>query len=117
MTISGNVETETDSVAVKCFEMVKNMYSKEYSEIWNLFYAVHVSEMCDLNTGKRINITPEPYFMIDLPIPQNNKSPSLIDCFDHYRLGTKKKEAMFLDISLRVSFWAGFVASSSSLIL
>ena len=43
MTISGAVENETDTVAVKCFEMVKNMYSKEYSEVWNLFYAVHVS--------------------------------------------------------------------------
>jgi len=115
MTISGNVESETDSVAVKCFEMVKNMYSKEYSEIWNLFYAVHVSEMCDLNTGKRINITPEPYFMIDLPIPQNNKSPSLIDCFDHYVEGetlegenawyneeTKTK----VDIKKKIQFWS-----------
>ena len=43
MSISGAVENETDTIAVKCFEMVKNMYSKEYSEIWNLFYAVHVS--------------------------------------------------------------------------
>jgi ubiquitin C-terminal hydrolase len=60
------------------------MYSKEYSEIWNLFYAVHVSEISNLETGKRIKITPEPYFMIDLPIPQNNKMPTLLDCFDLY---------------------------------
>ena len=84
MTISGQTENETDIIAVKCFEMIKNMYSKEYSEIWNLFYAVHVSEISNLETGERIKITPEPYFMIDLPIPQNNKSPSLIDCFDLY---------------------------------
>ena len=76
MTISGAVENETDTVAVKCFEMVKNMYSKEYSEVWNLFYAVHVSEISKLETGERIKITPEPYFMIDLPIPDNNKNPS-----------------------------------------
>lgn len=84
MTISGAVENETDTIAVKCFEMVKNMYSKEYSEIWNLFYAVHVSEISKLETGERIKITPEPYFMIDLPIPENNKNPTLIDCFEHY---------------------------------
>jgi len=84
MTISGKPENETDIVAIKCFEMIKNMYSKEYSEIWNLFYAVHVSEITNLETGKQINLTPEPYFMIDLPIPANNKSPSLIDCFNLY---------------------------------
>jgi len=84
MTISGNPENETDTIALKCFEMIKNMYSKEYSEIWNLFYAVQVSFITELNTGKNLQITPEPYFMIDLPIPSNNKSPTLIDCLDFY---------------------------------
>ena len=84
MTISGQAENETDKIAIQCFEMIKNMYSKEYSEVWNLFYAVHVSEITNLETGKQIKITPEPYFMIDLSIPSNNKSPSLIDCFECY---------------------------------
>jgi ubiquitin C-terminal hydrolase len=84
MTISGVPENETDKVAIQCFEMIKKMYSKEYSEIWNLFYAVHVSEITDLGSGKQLKITPEPYFMIDLPIPTDNKSPSLIDCLEHY---------------------------------
>ena len=84
MTITGNPENETDKIAIQCFEMIKNMYSKEYSEIWNIFYAVHVSELTNLKTGEKIKITPEPYFMIDLPIPENNKSPSLIDCFNYY---------------------------------
>ena len=84
MTISGTAKNETDKIAIQCFEMIKNMYSKEYSEVWNLFYAVHVSEITNLDTGEQIKITPEPYFMIDLPIPNNNKSPSLMDCFNHY---------------------------------
>jgi ubiquitin carboxyl-terminal hydrolase 8 len=84
MTISGKPENVTDTIAIQCFEMIKNMYSKEYSEIWNLFYAVHISEIINLETGKQERITPEPYFMIDLPIPENNHSPSLIDCFNHY---------------------------------
>ena len=45
MTISGQVETETDAIAVQCFEMIKNMYSKEYSEIWNISYALLVSKI------------------------------------------------------------------------
>jgi ubiquitin C-terminal hydrolase len=84
MSINGDVTNETDKMAVQCFEMTKKMFAKEYSEIWNLFYAVHVSEITDLITGKQLQITPEPYFIINLPIPQNNKSPSLIDCFNCY---------------------------------
>lgn len=115
MTISGAVENETDTIAVKCFEMVKNMYSKEYSEIWNLFYAVHVSEINKLETGERIKITPEPYFMIDLPIPENNKNPTLIDCFEHYVEGEtlEGENAWFNDeikekinIKKRIQFWS-----------
>ena len=115
MTISGKAENETDKIAVQCFEMIKNMYSKEYSEIWNLFYAVHVSEITCLETGKHLKITPEPYFMIDLPIPENNKSPTLIDCFNLYVEGevlegdnawyndeTKEK----INIKKRIQFWS-----------
>lgn len=84
VTISGEPQTETDKLALKCFEMVKTTYSKDYSEIWNLFYAVNVSEITRVDNGKVISINPEPFFMVDLPIPSNNKSPSLIDCFNHY---------------------------------
>ena len=61
MTISGTSENETDEIAKSCFEMIKRMYSKEYSEIWNLFFAVHISEISSLETNKRLNITPEPF--------------------------------------------------------
>jgi ubiquitin C-terminal hydrolase len=115
MTISGKPENETDNVAIRCFEMIKNMYSKDYSEIWNLFYAVHVSEITNLETGQVISITPEPYFMIDLPIPINNKSPSLIDCLNLYVEGevmdgdnglfdetTKER----INIRKKIQFWS-----------
>jgi ubiquitin carboxyl-terminal hydrolase 8 len=115
MTISGIIENKTDTIAVKCFEMVKNMYSKEYSEVWNLFYAVHVSEISDLNTGEQLQLTPEPYFMIDLPIPANNKSPSLIDCLNYYVEGEilKDENAWYNDntnekvnIRKKIQFWS-----------
>jgi ubiquitin C-terminal hydrolase len=115
MTISGTPENETDVVAIKCFEMIKNMYSKEYSEIWNLFYGIHVSEITNLETGKQINITPEPYLMIDLPIPTNNKTPSLIDCFNLYVQGEildgdnglyDEKTREKINIRKRIQFWS-----------
>jgi len=67
--------------------MIKNMYSKEYSEIWNMFYGIHVSQIKDLSSEEILASTPEPFFMIDLSIPSELKSPTLIDCFNHYVKG------------------------------
>jgi ubiquitin carboxyl-terminal hydrolase 8 len=115
MSITGNCENKTDEIAVKCFEMIKNMYSKEYSEIWNMFYGVHISQIISLETNEILQQTPEPYFIINLPIPQNNKMPSLIDCFNLYVEGetlegdnawfnekTKQKE----NIIKKIQFWS-----------
>jgi len=112
MTVSGNPETDTDRIALKCFEMVKNTYSKDYSEIWNLFYAVNVSEITRTDNGKVLSINPEPFFMVDLPIPSDNNSPSLIDCFNHYVNGEIIED--YLDeevnekvhIRKKISFWS-----------
>jgi hypothetical protein len=115
MNISGIPENETDNLAIKCFEMIKNMYSKEYSEIWNMFYGIHVSEIVCLKTEEVLQQNPEPYFMIDLPIPQDNKNPSLIDCFELYVDGEvledenawycdSKKEK--INIRKKIMFWS-----------
>jgi len=112
ITISGNPETETDKLALKCFEMVKKTYSKDYSEIWNLFYAVNVSEIIRVDNGKVLSINPEPFFMVDLPIPPDNKSPSLIDCFNYYVEGeiienyTDEETKEKVNIRKKISFWS-----------
>ena len=112
MTISGNPENEKDELAIKCFEMVKTTYSKDYSEIWNLFYAVHVSEISRIDNGKVLSTRPEPFFMIDLPIPHDNKQPTLIDCFNHYVDGEiienykDENTNEFVNIRKRILFWS-----------
>ena len=112
MTISGSPENDKDELAIKCFEMIKTTYSKDYSEIWNLFYAVHVSEISRTDNGKVISTRPEPFFMIDLPIPPNNKEPTLIDCFNHYVDGEiienyKDEDTNeFVNIRKRILFWS-----------
>ncbi len=110
--ISGKPENETDILALKCFEMIKQCYSKDYSEIWNLFYAVHISEISRKDDGTVLSINPEPYFMINLPIPPDNKCPSLIDCFDHYVKGETienykcENSKDVIDINKRIIFWS-----------
>lgn len=115
MKIHGTVMNEKDKMAVCCFERIKQMYSKDYSEIWNLFYGIQVSQITSLETNEMISITPEPYFILNLPIPSDNKSPSLLDCLDLYVEGeimdgdncvlnekTGKKEA----VRKHLSFWS-----------
>jgi len=89
MSINGDIITTTDKLAVDCFDMIKKMYTKEYSEIWNMFYAIHVSQIIDLETNEVLSSLPEPYFMINLSLPLGNKSPTLMDCFNHYVNGEK----------------------------
>ena len=115
MIIQGTVENERDKTALICLERIKQMYSNDYSEIWNIFYGIHVSQISSIETENVISLTPEPYFMIDLPIPSNNKSPSLIDCLNLYVEGetmdgdnaifneaTGKKEAA----KKQLTFWS-----------
>ena len=110
MTISGVPDNQTDQLALKCFKMMENIYSKDYSEIWNLFYAVNVSQIIRVDNQKSLSINPEPYFTINLPIP-SNKSPSLIDCFDSYVEGDQvsgfldEETNEKVDIIKRIQFW------------
>ena len=84
MNIQGTPENDRDKIALLCFDKIKQMYSKDYSEIWNIFYGVQISQLVSVETDKMMSMTPEPFFIINLPIPQNNKSPTLLDCFDLY---------------------------------
>lgn len=117
MNIVGLPSNEKDVLAKECFEMIKKMYSKEYSEIWNLFYGIHVSQIkpvLETNTSY-LSRTPEPFFMVNLPIPAGNKSPSLYDCFNLYVEGeTLEGENAWLnektgqkeDVKKQIAFWS-----------
>jgi ubiquitin C-terminal hydrolase len=115
MKIVGQVENEKDKLASLCFEMIQKMYSKEYSEIWNLFYAVHASQIVSLKDGSSLSVTPEPFFILNLSIPPNNKSPSLEDCFEHYVDGElmegenawfNEKTGQKEDVRKQIKFWS-----------
>ena len=86
MKIKGKVLTDKDKVAKQCYNMMRNMYKKEYSEILDIFYGIHVSCVKDINDDT-LSCNPEPFLMLDLPLPQK-RNISLIDCFDEY---TKKE--------------------------
>jgi ubiquitin C-terminal hydrolase len=115
MRISGNAENKTDEMAVKCYEMLKSTYLREYSEIMELFYGVYVNEIVSLDGSKHHVMKPETYFMLDLPILDGNRLAShLYECFDMFSKeeivegenawlneATGQKE----DIKKKLSFW------------
>jgi len=115
--ITGKKEHALDEMAIECYRMLQTVYSKEYSEIMDLFYGIHVSEIWDITKTKRYSIKPESYFILDLPIPiqtPTHNTISLYDCFDIFTKpetltgenawwneSTNQKE----DITKNISFW------------
>jgi ubiquitin C-terminal hydrolase len=92
VTINGKTENETDVIAKKSYEMISNIYSKEYSEIFNIFYGIQITIIENINKDdiKKDDINksyiPEIYSILSLPIP-NIKNPTLIDCFNLFAEG------------------------------
>jgi ubiquitin C-terminal hydrolase len=115
MRIEGNVKDEKDKTAVKCFERIKQMYENDYSEIWQLFYGIQISKLEHAETCEKVSMIPEPMFIINLPIPANNKSPTLIDCFELYVEGelldgdnciTYEKTGEKIPVRKNITFWS-----------
>jgi len=110
MKIKGNVLTDKDKVAKKCFDMMKNMYKKEYSEILDIFYGIHVSCVKD-KRGDTLSCNTEPFLMLDLPIPEE-PNVSLIRCFDEYtRREILEDENQYINdegkkvVAKQIEFW------------
>ena len=97
MEIKGDSVNKKDDLAIKCYTMMKNMYSKEYSEILKLFYGIHVSSIYYQSNGKCSSQTPEPFFVINLPIP-HEPNPTLHDCFKLYtQMETLDEDNVLID--------------------
>jgi ubiquitin carboxyl-terminal hydrolase 8 len=116
MHINGQSQNETDNLATACYNMMKNMYKKEYSEMLNIFYGIHVSEIVSNITNETLSVSPEPFSVISLSIP-STPAPSLFDCFDLYcepeHLNNKNGNAWYNDntkqkedVQRKICFWS-----------
>jgi ubiquitin C-terminal hydrolase len=113
MNIKGNVKNKTDKLATSCYKMLKDTYSREYSEIMDMFYGIYVSELSSMDKKSVYSHRPESFFILDLEIPKNNCS--LLDCFSSfteyetlegdnawYNEETDKK----IPVKKRITFWS-----------
>ena len=74
MNITGLIKNDKDSLAKECYSMMKRIYGEDYSEIVDIFCGVCVSEIRDAENEEMLSITPEPFFVLSLPIPSNKKN-------------------------------------------
>lgn len=110
--IRGSPAHKMDEDAVRCYEMLKSVYSKEYSEIMDLFYGIYISE---IGSGATIHSSkPEHFFMLDLDIP-NRDNPTLYDCFDAFVVSEKmcgenawwnEKTGKKEEADKKITFWS-----------
>jgi ubiquitin carboxyl-terminal hydrolase 8 len=116
MKITGKVENNVDQVAVKCYEMLNTSYSKEYSEIMDLFYGIYVSEIISKSTNEKYAIKPESFFILDLPIFENsNLLTTINECMDVYvkpeflegdNAWFNEKSGQKEEVKKQLSFWS-----------
>jgi ubiquitin carboxyl-terminal hydrolase 8 len=88
MLITGTVTSSTDKIGKQCYEMIRNVYTKDYSEFFEMFFGIHVSKITDCD-NKYISSTPEPFLTLDLSIPVvTHRECTILDCINEY---TKKE--------------------------
>jgi len=85
--INGSPVSDTDNLAVHCYRFLQQSYAKEYSELYDLFYGVSVTQIRHPSTSKLFSIKPEQFFVVDLPLahihPSSNEI-TIYDCIDEY---------------------------------
>lgn len=110
---TGIKKNEIDELAIKCYESMKNMYRKEYSEILNIFFGISVNQIKSLKTEKILSNSCEPFSILSFSIPEKTES-TIYDCFDIYTKDEKMEgeNAWFNektnekeDINKNILFW------------
>ena len=116
--ISGNKENPLDELAINCYQMLKNIYRKEYSEIMDMFYGVLISEILSIDASIIHNTKSEQYFILDLELPEKNiqgEKLTIYDCFDEFTCSEildgenawfNEKTGKREDIQKRIRFWS-----------
>ena len=127
MKVRGVARNATDRAAKECYDMMSDMYKKQYSEVLNIFYGVQVSLIEAAETpaagscDAALSTKPEPFCILNLSFPSHHananafRAVSLFDCLDHhcapevlsgdnawFNEATGKKQ----DVQKRLSFWS-----------
>lgn len=81
ITIMGDAKCNLDNLAISCYNMLKVIYFKEYSEFMDLFYGIYVSIILSEDKLITHSVNPVNYFILDLPII-HDRDHNIYDCFN-----------------------------------
>jgi len=85
MKINGKPSNEIDTLAVQCYKYIQQIYSKEYSEIMELFYGISVTQICSpgatTTPSTVLSTCPEHFFVLDLPVANHSTIYESFDAF------------------------------------
>lgn len=117
--IEGSPANEKDNMAIQCYKYLQEIYAKEYSELYDLFYGMYMTTIYDKNNVKVLSMKAEHFFILDLQLfSMNNGNQTVFhdiyQIFDNYvdreymfgenawyNSKTDKKE----DIHKTITFW------------
>jgi ubiquitin carboxyl-terminal hydrolase 8 len=115
MNITGEVKNDNDKYALECYKMMSEYYSNDYSDLINVFYGIQISLLKDISNNEVLNIKPEPFFILNLPLPNiEGHVFSLYDCLDEYcKMETLKDDNAWyneetnkkVDVNKMLIFW------------
>ena len=115
--IHGDPQNDHDQTAITCYTYLKQVYSREYSEINQLMNGIYMSEIHSADESACYSVKPETFFILDLEIPpmEQGETCSLDRCFLYFTRGetlsgedawfnekTGKRES----IVKKMSFWS-----------
>ena len=80
--ILGIVVNDKDKLAKICYKMIKDNYSKDYSEILNIFNGISVTQIKNMD-NELLSCVPEMFSVLNLPIVNKN-NVTIFDCLDMY---------------------------------
>jgi len=114
MSIKGNAINNLDLLAKDCYTMMENMYKNEYSELLNIFYGISITQIKSFETDEVLSRKCEPFSILTLSLPENNKTTSIFECLDNYSKNEELKDdnAWFNektnekeDVNKNIIFW------------
>lgn len=88
--IRGQPKNNVDLLGIKCYETIKNMYSNNYSELFQIFYGIQVTQLKNVKTQKVVSTIPETFMHLNLTVPNTTNTNatkntlSLLECIDEY---------------------------------
>lgn len=88
MKVKGQIKSQTDKLAQKCYERMIQLYQNSYSELLDLFFGIQVWKVSVENDGVMVNcgveeMNPEPFMSLDLSVPEGANEIALLECIKH----------------------------------